>query len=53
MSSFEITIIILVALSALMSIIAVILVVTGRKRTVLEINADAEKRANADRKSVV
>ncbi|MBO4235971.1 MAG: DNA recombination protein RmuC [Firmicutes bacterium] len=30
-----------------MSIIAVILSVTGRKRTVLEINADAEKRANA------
>ena len=47
MSTFEIVLIILIALTALMSIIAVILSVTGRKRTVLEINADAEKRANA------
>lgn len=46
MSTFELLMIILVGLSVLMSIIAVILVVTNRKRTVLEINESAEKRAN-------
>ena len=46
MSNFEILIIVFVALSALMSVIAVILSVTGRKRTVLEINQSADKRAN-------
>lgn len=46
MATFELLIILLVGLSTLMSIIAVILVVTGRKRTVLEINESAEKRAN-------
>ena len=46
MSSFEILILVFVILSALMSILAVFLVVSGRKRTVLEINESAEKRAN-------
>ena len=46
MSNYEILIIVFVALSALMSVIAVVLSVTGRKRTVLEINESAEKRAN-------
>jgi len=46
MSVFELLIVVFVAFSALMSVIAVILVVTGRKRTVLEINESAEQRAN-------
>jgi len=45
MSIFEIIIIILVALSALLSFAALIMVITGRSRTVSEINADAERRA--------
>ena len=47
MSNFELLLLILIGLTALMSIIAVVLVLTGRKRTVLEINESAEKRANA------
>lgn len=46
MSGFEIAVIIFVVFSALMSVIAVILAVTGRKKTVAEINASAEKRVN-------
>lgn len=46
MSGFNIALLILVGLSALMSVIAVIMVVTGRARTVAEINASAEKRAS-------
>ena len=47
MSNFELLLLIFIGLTALMSIIAVVLVLTGRKRTVLEINESAEKRANA------
>lgn len=46
MSNFEILILVFVILSALMSLLAVFLVVSGRKRTVLEINESAEKRAS-------
>ena len=44
MTSFEVIVIILVALSAIMSLIALILVATGRRKTVDEINFSADKR---------
>lgn len=44
MTNFETAVIILVALSAIMSLIALILVATGRKKTVEEINVSADKR---------
>ena len=44
MTNFETAVIILVALSAIMSLIALILVATGRKKTVAEINVSADKR---------
>lgn len=44
MTSFEIIVIVLVAISAIISLIALILVATGRRRTVDEINLSAERR---------
>lgn len=44
MTNFETAVIILVTLSAIMSLIALILVATGRKKTVEEINVSADKR---------
>lgn len=46
MSSIDLLIIILVGISALMSVIAVIMVVTSRQKTVQEINEKADRRAN-------
>ena len=44
MTTFELIVIILVAFSAVMSLIALIMVITGRKRTVEEINISADRR---------
>ena len=44
MTDFEKIVIVLVAISALMSLVALILVATGRKKTVDEINLSADRR---------